>query len=43
VVIDNLFSGKKEYLNKLATFYQADINDKEKRAEIFNQEEFDYG
>lgn len=42
VVIDNLFSGKKEYLNKLVTFYQADINDKEKMAEIFNQEEFDY-
>ncbi|HOZ53127.1 MAG TPA: NAD-dependent epimerase/dehydratase family protein [bacterium] len=42
VVIDNLFSGKRDYLNSLAIFYQVDINDKEKVSEIFIQEKFDY-
>lgn len=42
VVIDNLFSGKKEYLNDLAVFYQVDICDKEKVASIFKKEGFDY-
>lgn len=42
VVIDNLYSGKKEYLNSKAIFYQVDICDKEALAEIFSKENFDY-
>lgn len=41
VVLDNLVSGRKSYLNPQAKFYQADIRD-EKVAEIFVQEKFDY-
>lgn len=37
VVIDDLSSGKKEYLSKEAIFYQADVRDK-KIAEIFEKE-----
>lgn len=40
VVIDNLFRGKKENINKKAKFYQIDITDK-KIAEIFSEENFD--
>ncbi len=42
VVIDNLFSGKKEYLNPQNKFYQVDINDEKKVADIFSEEKFDY-
>jgi len=42
VVIDNLFSGKKEYLNPSAKFYNLDIIDLPKVAEVFDQEKFDY-
>lgn len=41
VVIDNLSSGKKDYLNKLAVFYELDISDK-KIASVFADEGFDY-
>ncbi len=42
VVIDNLFSGKKEYLNVKAKFYEVDINDEKKVNDIFLKEKFDY-
>ena len=42
VVIDNLFSGKKEYLNPQAKFYQIDINDGDKVADVFSKELFNY-
>lgn len=38
VVIDNLFTGKKEYLNPKASFYQADIRDRKIVEEIFQKE-----
>ncbi|PKM91719.1 UDP-glucose 4-epimerase [Candidatus Falkowbacteria bacterium HGW-Falkowbacteria-1] len=41
VVIDDLSSGKKEYLNPVAKFYHIDINDK-KVNDIFKAESFDY-
>ncbi|MDD3711069.1 MAG: NAD-dependent epimerase/dehydratase family protein [Patescibacteria group bacterium] len=41
VVIDSLFSGKKEYLNQSATFYQLDIFSPEVST-IFAEEKFDY-
>jgi len=41
-VIDNLSSGKKEYLNPRAKFYKADICDRKRIAEIFKLEKFDY-
>lgn len=42
IVIDDLSSGKKEYINSGAVFYQADICDKEKMEEIFQKEKFAY-
>jgi UDP-glucose 4-epimerase len=41
VVIDDLFSGKKEYLNPQAIFYEVDICSK-KVAKIFKKEKFDF-
>lgn len=41
-VIDNLATGKKEYINKKAKFYQADICNKKKIEEIFKKENFTY-
>jgi UDP-glucose 4-epimerase len=41
-VIDNLAAGKKEYINKKAKFYQADICNKKKIEKIFKKENFDY-
>lgn len=41
VVIDNLTSGKKEYLNPLAKFYQADIRSEE-ITKIFDEEKPDF-
>jgi len=41
VVIDDLSSGKKEYLNPAAKFYEADIGAK-KIKKIFKAEQFDY-
>ena len=41
VVVDNLYSGKKEYLNPQAKFYNLDILDS-KIQEIFETEKFDY-
>lgn len=42
VVVDNLYSGKKEYLNEKAFFYQVDICDNNSLADIFSKESFDY-
>lgn len=41
-VIDNLATGKREYLNTKAKFFEADITDKAKVEEIFKQEKFDF-
>lgn len=41
IVIDDLSSGRKEYLNPRVSFYEVDINSK-KIAKIFRQEKFDY-
>lgn len=41
-VIDNLSSGKREYLNPQAKFYEVDICDKASIAKIFESEKFDY-
>ena len=41
VVIDNLYSGKKEYINPQAKFYEVDIRSKE-ISDIFAAEKFDY-
>ena len=41
VIIDNLSSGKKDYLNPAAKFYNLDIND-QKIAEVFAEEKFDF-
>lgn len=38
VVVDNLSSGKKEFINKKAKFYQADIRDRDKISRIFVKE-----
>ncbi len=40
-IIDNFYSGKAEYVNKAATFYEIDICDKKVEA-IFAAEKFDY-
>lgn len=42
VVVDNLYSGKREYLNPAAKFYEADVVDQRKMQEIFAAEQFDY-
>lgn len=42
VIIDNLFSGKEEYINSLSFFYNIDICNKDAVSEIFNKEKFDY-
>lgn len=42
IVLDNLSSGKKEYLNSQAVFYQVDICDKDSLSKIFARESFDY-
>ncbi len=41
-VIDNLSSGKREYLNPRAKFYEVDICNRELIADIFAEEKFDY-
>lgn len=41
VVVDDLSSGRKEYLNPQATFYEVDINSK-KIGKIFKKEKFDF-
>lgn len=41
-VIDNLSSGKREYLNPQAKFYEVDIVDRQKVQEVFTVEKFDY-
>lgn len=38
VIIDDLSSGKKEFINPQAIFYQADIRDKARVSEIFEKE-----
>src|SRR3989344_2510485 len=38
IVVDNLSTGKNEYINKKALFYKADIRDREKIAGIFKKE-----
>jgi len=38
VVVDNLFSGRREFVNKKAKFYQADIRDRDKISFIFTKE-----
>lgn len=42
VVIDNLSSGNKENLNKLATFYEADILDDKKVEEVIVKEKIEF-
>ncbi len=42
VVIDNLSTGKREYINSKAKFFEADVCDAEKMQEIFEKEKFDY-
>lgn len=42
VIIDNLATGKRSYLNPQAKFYEIDICDQEKVADIFDKENFDY-
>lgn len=41
IVVDNLSSGKKEYLNPKARLYETDIRDREKLEKIFNKEKPD--
>ncbi len=41
-VIDNLFSGKEEYVNPLAQFHNLDINDNEGVKAVFLKGQFDY-
>lgn len=38
VAVDNLLTGKQEFVNKKATFYKADIRDKEEIEKIFQSE-----
>ncbi len=38
VIVDSLITGKKEYINKKAVFYQVDITDQKKINEIFQKE-----
>src|SRR3989344_2860171 len=38
IVVDNLTSGKKEFINKKAKFYQSDIRDRNKIASILKSE-----
>jgi UDP-glucose 4-epimerase len=38
VVVDNLYTGKREFVNPKARFYEADIRDKEKIRKIFEEE-----
>jgi len=40
VVLDNLYSGRREFVNKKAIFYERDITDK-KISDIFKKEKFD--
>jgi UDP-glucose 4-epimerase len=42
VVADNLSSGKREYLNPQARFYEADVTDQETIKDIFEKEKFDF-
>ena len=42
VIIDNLSTGKKEYLNKKAKFYEADIAKPEQISPVFEKEKPDY-
>ena len=42
VVVDNLFSGKKDYVNDQAVFYQIDICQAPELEEVFAREKFDY-
>ncbi len=42
VVVDNLFSGKKDYVNDQAVFYQIDICQASELEEVFTREKFDY-
>ena len=42
VVVDNLSTGKREYLNPQAKFYETDILDQKKLQAIFEAENFDY-
>jgi UDP-glucose 4-epimerase len=42
VVVDNLFSGKKDYVNDQAVFYQIDICQASELEEVFAREKFDY-
>ncbi|KKR32224.1 MAG: UDP-glucose 4-epimerase [Candidatus Falkowbacteria bacterium GW2011_GWF2_39_8] len=42
VIMDDLSSGKREYLNPTAKFYEADICDADKVEEIFSKEKFDF-
>lgn len=42
VVLDNLFSGRKDYINPQARFYQVDIANQKEVAEIFSAENFSY-
>jgi UDP-glucose 4-epimerase len=41
-VIDNLSTGKREYLNPYANFYEVDICNQARIADIFAKEKFDY-
>jgi len=41
IIIDNLISGRKEYINKKAVFYPVDIEDKKQINEIFLKEKPD--
>ncbi|MBI5451872.1 NAD-dependent epimerase/dehydratase family protein [Candidatus Gottesmanbacteria bacterium] len=38
VIVDNLSSGRREFINKKAKFYQADIRDRDKIKDIFTKE-----
>lgn len=40
-IVDNLSTGKKEFIPKKATFYEVDLRDKEKMEKIFKENKFD--
>lgn len=42
VVVDSLASGRQDYVNKSARFYQVDICDRERVEDIFDKEGIDY-
>ena len=42
IVVDNLSSGKKEYINEKAKFYEVDIVEKDELDKIFEKEKPDY-